>query len=172
MVNTVTTPPELQATHCAICGTAGQATELWSANFDLSALTPTVFSARRLPDRIHFRMVRCEACGLVRSDPAVAAGVLADLYARSSFDYGAEVGNLQHTYGHLLKGLARLGAKPGLLLEIGGGNGFFLEEALRQGWEVRGVEPSVAAVESAAPEIRPHLTCGCQYKLGRLPALH
>ena len=63
--------PELRldATRCAICGTLDNALELYAANFTTNALNPEVFSARRLPDRLHFRLVRCLSCGLVRSDP-------------------------------------------------------------------------------------------------------
>ncbi len=149
----------LRATRCAICGTLGNATELYPANFDQTALTPAVFSARRLPDRIHFRLVRCDSCGLIRSDPIVDPELLHRLYARSSFDYAGEVDNLRRTYGGYLERVRRLGRGESLL-EIGCGNGFFLDAARRRGFtEVRGVEPSAAAVEEAPADLRPWITC-------------
>ena len=49
---------------------------------------------------------------------------------------------MRHTYGRLLGRLNRHGTAKGALLEIGCTNGFFLEEALAEGWrDVRGVEP-------------------------------
>jgi len=152
---------ELFPTRCAICDTKDNATELYPANFNPQAFNPMVFSARRLPDRIHYRMVRCRACGLVRSDPIADPVVLARLYSQSTFDYAAEVTNLKRTYGRYLTELAsEYGAKKGALLEIGCGNGFFLEEALTQGYmAVQGVEPSAAAVAQASPSVRPHLIC-------------
>lgn len=158
---TPNTPPvELLTTRCAICGTAGAATQLYPANFDFAAFNPAVFSARRLPDRIHYRMVRCNRCGLVRSDPIAPPEVLAALYAESTFDYGTEVASLQATYGRYLDSLAAFGAARGALLEVGCGNGFFLEEARRRGYAtVHGVEPSRAAIEHAVPEIQPHIRC-------------
>jgi tetratricopeptide (TPR) repeat protein len=60
---------KLRNTRCAICRTEGNASELYPANFDLQALKPAVFSARRLPDRVHYRLVKCNTCGLGRSDP-------------------------------------------------------------------------------------------------------
>lgn len=151
---------ELHATRCAICNTEGNAAELYPTNLDLQAFNPTVFSARRLPDRIHYRMVRCNSCGLVRSDPVADSEVLAQLYEQSTFDYGDEVGNLKLTYGRYLAKLASHGARKGALLEVGCGNGFFLEEALRQGYvTVRGVEPSTEAVAKAYPNLRLHITC-------------
>jgi SAM-dependent methyltransferase len=45
------------------------------------------------------------------------------------------------------------------LLEIGCGNGFFLEEALARGWRtVSGVEPSQAAAEKASGNVRHCIT--------------
>ena len=143
-------------TACAICGPGVSATELYPATFTPADLSPAVFSARRLPDRVHYRMVRCDRCGLIRSDPVADAATLADLYRESSFDYEPEVENLKLTYGRHLAGLDGLGARHGSLLEIGCGNGFFLDVAREAGYaEVRGVEPSAAAVELASPGTRP-----------------
>lgn len=149
---------EWQSTRCAICNTEGNADELYHATFDQQALNPTIFSARRLPDRIHYRIVKCNTCGLVRSDPIVAPEVLTNLYMQSTFDYVDEVPNLKRTYGHYLAKLNKHGGKKSSLLEIGCGNGFFMEEALRHGYNnVRGVEPSIAAVAKANPEVRQHI---------------
>jgi SAM-dependent methyltransferase len=157
----MTTPTvELRNTRCAICGTEGNARELYRANFDLQELNPAVFSARRLPDRIHYRMVKCNACGLVRSDPIADPALLAQLYHQSTFTYTDEVADLKRTYGRYLAELDKYGARKGALLEIGCGNGFFLQQALAQGYRsVRGVEPSQAAVSQAAPEVRAAIVC-------------
>jgi SAM-dependent methyltransferase len=151
---------ELKNTRCAICGTEGNAQELYPANFDLQALNPAVFSARRLPDRIHFRMVKCHTCGLVRSDPIADPALLAQLYHQSAFTYTDEVADLKQTYGRYLAELDKYGARKDALLEIGCGNGFFFQQALAQGYRsVRGVEPSRAAVSQAAPEVRDVIVC-------------
>jgi SAM-dependent methyltransferase len=151
---------ELQATRCAICGTTGNAIQLYPANFDLAALNPAVFSPRRMPDRIHYRMVICNACGLVRGDPTAAPEILSRLYRQTTSNYAAEVDLLQRTYGQRLAGLANYGVQKGTLLEIGCGTGFLLEEALAQGYaEVRGVEPSVSAVSQASPRVRTNIVC-------------
>jgi SAM-dependent methyltransferase len=150
----------LRPTACAICATNGNATELYPANFTSSDLSPAVFSARRLPDRVHYRMVRCNSCGLVRSDPVADSDIVSQLYAESSFDYGAELDNLAATYGKYLKRLSRYISTKESLLEIGCGNGFVLREAMRLGYtNVRGVEPSRAAIESAPNGIRQKIVC-------------
>lgn len=146
--------PAMLATRCAICDREGNAAERWRATFDPEAFNARVFSARRLPDRVHYRMVTCNACGLVRSDPVADEELLAALYASSSFDYGEEVESIQATYGRALGWLEQRSSRRGALLEIGCGNGFFLQQARRQGWsEVRGVEPSADAVAKAPPEL-------------------
>ncbi len=150
----------LHPTRCAICRTEGNASELYPANFDFSDFNPEIFSARRLPDRIHYRMVKCNACGLVRSDPVADTATLGELYRQSTFEYGTEVANLRRTYGRYLGRLDALGGCKGSLLEIGCGNGFFLEEAQARGYtDVRGVEPGSEAIAKAAPGVRERIVC-------------
>jgi SAM-dependent methyltransferase len=144
----------MHPTRCAICVREAGATERWPASFDPDAFNARVFSARRLPDRVHYRMVTCDACGLVRSDPVAADELLARLYASSSFDYEGEVASLQATYGRALGWLQARSPHRDALLEIGCGNGFFLQQARRQGWrQTRGVEPSADAVAKAPAEL-------------------
>jgi SAM-dependent methyltransferase len=148
----------LQATSCAICGTAGNADEVHGATLTPSAFTATVFSARRLPDRVHYRVVRCRSCGLVRSDPVLGAAGLAQLYQASTFEYGDELDGLRATYGKALGRLAELVPQRAGLLDIGTGSGFVLELAHDSGWAgVRGVEPSGDAIAKARPDIRPRI---------------
>jgi SAM-dependent methyltransferase len=150
----------LHATACAICQTEDNATELYPATFDEDAFNEAIFSARRLPDGVHYRIVKCNKCGLVRSDPIIDLDTLARLYQRSTFTYEDEVPDLKFTYGRYLAKLEEFGANKRTLLEIGGGSGFFLEEALKQGYaSVKGVEPSSQAIQQAASEIRPFMIC-------------
>lgn len=150
----------LAPTPCAICGTLGNADELYPPTYDEAAFNERVFSARRIPDKIHYRMVRCRKCGLVRSDPSADQAGLSDLYERSSFDYAAEVPNLRRTYARYLA-RARSRTRGRSFLEIGCGSGFMLEEALAQGYvTVRGVEPSHKAIAAASPSVRDRIVPG------------
>ena len=154
------TPLKLNPTLCAICGIENNATELYLENFSTESFNPGVFSARRLPDRIHFRIVKCNICGLVRSDPVTDSRILAKLYEQSTFNYNDEVDNLKLTYGRYLSSIDKYGIEKGALLEIGCGNGFFLEEALKRGYtSVCGVEPSKDAVARANIHIRSSIIC-------------
>lgn len=160
-----TSIPDLYPSYCAICGTKENAVELYPANFSMDALTPAVFSARRLPDHVHYRMVRCNQCGLVRSDPIVQSDILSQLYSKSTFEYNEEVGNLKLCYGKYLSSLSQYNAKKDSILEIGCGNGFFLDEAMKQGYKkIRGVEPSLNAVEKATTEIRRLIECNVMHE--------
>ncbi len=60
---------EPHATRCAICGSINNDRELFPAPFDESAFNPATFSARRLPGRIHYRMVKYDSLGLITSGP-------------------------------------------------------------------------------------------------------
>jgi SAM-dependent methyltransferase len=155
MIENVEASPALYPTRCAICGTLDAATEMYPSTVTADAFDAPHFSARRLPDRVHYRMVRCNSCGLVRSDPAADPASVATLYERSTFDYEAEVGNLRRTYARYLSRLDRLGADRDGFVEIGCGNGFFLEDALALGYRnVKGIEPSREAIRLAPDSVR------------------
>ena len=141
-------------TICALCETKYNSQEVFGARLDSLSASTEIFSARRLPDRRYYRWVRCNSCDLYRSDPILNIN-LAELYKNSTFDYGSEILGLKATYAKLV-GSALLPERPsGHLLEVGGGNGFFLEQALEMGFDsVSGVEPSQQAVDSALPHIR------------------
>jgi SAM-dependent methyltransferase len=155
-----TTAVSLHATECAICRDGSNAVELYPANLPEHAFTPATFSARRRPDGVHYRIVRCVGCGLIRSDPVADPEALARLYHASGFGYSSEIANLRQTYGRYLDRMARHGAQRDSLLEIGCGSGFVLEEALARGYrEAWGVEPSAAGVAQATPRVRPYVVC-------------
>lgn len=143
---------------CPICGPRVVKKQLYRQNFTLSQITSRVFSARRRPDRIHYRLVRCSRCGLVFSDPVLPLFQLTSLYRKSRFTYSGHVADLTKTYGYYLRYLEKYGVMKDRLLEIGCGNGFMLLEAKRQGYcEVWGVEPSEDAVRQAPETIRRYI---------------
>ena len=151
---------KMNPTACAICGTEGNAKVLYRENFSNTAFSQEVFSARRSPDRIHFQIVKCNSCGLVRSDPIVDEKIVNQLYKQSQFTYDQIVPGLIKTYGRYLFMLEKWVPQKERLLEVGCGNGFFLEHALASGYKnVNGVEPSSPAIEKAKPEIKPNIIC-------------
>jgi SAM-dependent methyltransferase len=163
----------LNSTTCAICGSQENSEELYPANFSPLDLNPGIFSARRIPDKIHYRIVICKTCGLVRSDPIIDQTTLSDLYAQSIQTYGDEVVNLMKTYARYLDNAVKylsIDARKNHLLEIGCGSGFFLEKALDYGFKnVSGVEPSHQAVEKSSPTIKSRIICDI-FHPGLLPS--
>ncbi len=146
--------PRLEPTSCAICRVEDEADEIYPASLRPEALTPATFSARRLPDRTHHRLVRCRRCGLVRSDPIVDQESMLALYRASTFAYAHELDGLKTTYAKVLRHLSGLVPSREGLLDVGCGNGFVLELALDLGWHgVRGVEPSEDAIAHAPARV-------------------
>ncbi len=151
----------LRDTRCMICETREFDREVYRMNFQPSDLNTHVFSARRLPDRLHYRMVRCGQCGLLRSDPILKEEELSRLYSGSEFTYAAEAAFTGATYLEYLQKTLPLVRERGRIMEIGCGSGFFLDRALAEGFqEAWGVEPSVAAVEQASPRLRDRIRIG------------
>lgn len=142
-------------TACPLCGSSDESRILYRANFSNEQLTAETFSARRLPDRVHYQIVVCRNDGLVRSDPVLPEAEVRRLYKKSSFTYEDEVRNLGETYLAVLDRTLPHLPKSAAILEIGCGNGFLLAELMKRSYaNVYGVEPSEAAVQKADPKIR------------------
>ena len=104
----------MRHTLCAICDTDRWDRPLYAEALGDGAFTSERFSARRLPDRVHYRMVRCENCGLIRSDPVLEEAELAGLYAASQLTYAQEAEFAGDTYARYLREVtaARASARP------------------------------------------------------------
>jgi 2-polyprenyl-3-methyl-5-hydroxy-6-metoxy-1,4-benzoquinol methylase len=92
---------------------------------------------------------------LFRSDP-VSDIDLSELYKKSTFDYSNELHGLSNSYKKIV---SKTCSEPlgKTLIEIGGGNGFFLEEALGMGFKsVIEIEPSIHAYNSAKQTLKKH----------------
>ena len=94
----------------------------------------------------------------MRSDPVLSDEDLAVLYRESQFLYPKESRYAARTYASLVTRYFGMFPRPEQirLLEIGCGNGSFLEEMQRRHLHtVTGVEPSVQAVEHAPETVKP-----------------
>lgn len=139
---------------CAICKTDNSKL-VYRANFTSIDFSQETFSARRIPDKIHYRIVHCNNCGLVYSNPILTPKEIEKLYRQSKYTYGKYESDLNQTYGKYLQFLLTIYPKKQRLLEIGCGNGFFLKEALKLGFnKVWGVEPGKAIVKKADSKIK------------------
>ena len=143
-------------TRCAICGTYDNAVVVYKAQLERELINEKTYSARRYNSRInHFRMVRCNVCGLLRSDPILNYDTVSMLYEKSMFTYESHISNLSSTYTKYIKRALKRIQNPTSFLDIGCGNGFMLKEALRIGFtNVFGIEPSSDAIAKADPNVR------------------
>jgi SAM-dependent methyltransferase len=108
-----------------------------------------------------YPIVRCRRCGLVFVGIQQTAQELAAFYDAAYWEdpgeegyasYAAAEERKRHHYGGLLAELEAL-RPAGDLLELGSAYGFFLDEARRRGWRVRGIEPSPHAAAHAREQL-------------------
>ena len=140
-----------QIKHCIFCGNNEKLKELYPRNFTDKDLNPAVFSARRDTDRFHYKIVRCQNCGLIFSREVLPEEELSRLYSQSAVTFDEYTAIIRRDYLRPLKPFLDL-VNKGSALEIGCSSGFFLEELLMQGFkEVHGCDPSLEAKEKAEP---------------------
>jgi SAM-dependent methyltransferase len=155
----------MAARACPVCG-SDAATVFAEQRIDPGALDGFAFASRKQPEYMHYQLMACPVCDLVYASPAPGPESLAGAYLTAGFDSSDESRWAARTYRSLLRPvLASLGdplrgATAGLrsALDIGAGDGAFLEELLAAGFRrVEGVEPSDAPRMSASDHIRPSI---------------
>lgn len=141
---------------CAICENNNSSKILYKQNFNSKVFNSKVFSARRIPDRTHYRFLKCSKCGLIFSNPIIERDKINSLYFKSDFNYNQEAQYLKKTYfNYFKKYLLRTNYKKAKVLEIGCGNGFLLEELKDNGIKnIYGLEPGKLSVDKARKDIR------------------
>ena len=145
---------------CPLCG-GEDATVIVEATLDEGRLTASAFASRKLPEYMHSRMVECAGCRMLYANPVLRQEALAEAYKDASFDSGAESRLAAVTYRAMLEPHLPVLPSRNSALDIGAGDGAFLEELLALGFhDVVGVEPSEAPIAAARPSIRGYLKCG------------
>jgi SAM-dependent methyltransferase len=140
---------------CPVCGSSRETRVFAEANIAPDALDGFAFASRKLPENMHHRIVACEECDVLYSSPVPTREFLETAYRDASFDASEESRLASLTYGRFLPRLARTLPDRRGALDIGTGDGAFLERLLEQGFsDVVGVEPSAAPVAVAAPAVK------------------
>ena len=139
---------------CPLCG-SHQAARVVESNIDPAKLTEFAFASRKFPEYMHHRMVECASCEMFYANPVFSPEVIAKAYLKAAFDSQRESYFASLTYRSLLRRrLEHLPAKEAAL-DIGAGDGSFLEQLVSLGFkEAVGVEPSEAPIAAAKPNIR------------------
>jgi SAM-dependent methyltransferase len=125
------------------------------ADVNAASLGRFAFASRKAPEYMHWQLWECGRCDLLYADPAPDPESLSVQYCAADFASGAEARYASRTYARLLRPhLRRLPDRSGTL-DIGTGDGAFLQELLSAGFtDVIGIEPSAAPVAAAAPGVR------------------
>jgi len=146
---------ELVTRACPGCGDS-DSQPFADANIDPEALGAFAFASRKLPEYMHHALVVCRTCDLLYANPAPDRTSLEAAYHDAAFDASDESRYAALTYASYLPRIsANLPDRNGAL-DIGTGDGAFLEQLEQHGFTaVVGVEPSAAPVAAAKPAIRP-----------------
>ena len=140
---------------CAICGPAASYSVLYPERISKKNID---FTSRKVPEKTHYRIVKCDKCGLTYSNPIFSDEYINQLYRESEFIEEPQLENMVNDYKAELKEILPFVKNKQRLLDIGCANGFFLKAALELGFEeVWGVEPNEEAIKKADPEIRPKI---------------
>jgi SAM-dependent methyltransferase len=134
--------------------------DLYPRTFNEEDLNEAVFSARRVTEHFHYKMVRCKRTGLVFSREVLPDELLEKLYAGSKVTFNEYTDIIRKDYW---KPLARYASilKKDAALEVGCSNGFFMEELLSQGFKrVEGCEPGREAKVQAPLSVKNNIHTG------------
>ena len=143
---------------CPVCGSDDASNLFAEANFDSGKLDEYAFASRKMPEYMHHKLISCPTCDLLYANPVPTIDSLSQAYNEAAFDSAEEARFASHTYGNFLPDIvSKLPDQVGAL-DIGTGDGVFLEQLLSRGFsQVIGVEPSTAPIEAARPRIRPFI---------------
>ena len=150
-------PPMRMITRaCPLCSSSDESRVFADANFDLGKLDAFAFASRKMPEYMHLRLVECPTCDVLYATPLPSVDELSQAYHDAAFDSQEEARHAARCYGSFLPAIkSRLPDTKGAL-DIGAGDGAFLEELLNAGFtDVVGVEPSAAPIAAAAPHLKP-----------------
>jgi SAM-dependent methyltransferase len=146
--------PHLVTRACPVCS-ATDGRELAAARIDAAALDEFAFASRKFPEYMHHRLVECPVCDTVYANPLFDFGGIEAAYDAAAFDSKEEAEFASRTYAGLVRGLMPRLAGTSAALDIGTGEGSFLEQLLDLGFgRVAGYEPSAAPLASASERVR------------------
>ena len=146
--------------HCLFCDDDLCNIELYPKTFSDEDLDPLVFSARRVTEHYHYKMVKCAKTGLIFSKEILPDEELSKLYAGSKVTFNQYNEIIGEDYYKPLLKYENLLTKQNAL-DIGCSNGFFLDELLKRGYQnLYGCEPSTEAKEMASEKIRDNIFTG------------
>jgi SAM-dependent methyltransferase len=147
---------ELLERACPVCGSEDRSRLLADSTFDPRRLDRFAYASRKTPDYMHHRLVVCPVCDLVYATPAPTAETLARAYSGAAYDSAAEARLAARTYERLVRPLVERLPDCDGAIDVGAGDGAFLERLLGFGFaSLVGFEPSAAPLTVASERVRP-----------------
>jgi SAM-dependent methyltransferase len=139
---------------CPVCG-ATRGRELAAERIDAGALDEYAFASRKFPEYMHHRLVECADCDTAYASPVFDFGAIDAAYDAAAFDSKEEAEFASRTYAGLVRPLLTRLPQASAALDIGTGEGSFLEQLLSLGFDrVCGYEPSAAPLAAASERVR------------------
>jgi len=122
-------------------------------------------SSKKLYPKVYRRIVKCNSCGLIFTNPRLKKRYLRHLYSEeyfnntesSHFGYENYLGDEEKiikTFSKRMKEIENVTKKRGKLLDIGCATGFFMKSAKNREWRVEGVEISNFAADYASKHFK------------------
>jgi 2-polyprenyl-3-methyl-5-hydroxy-6-metoxy-1,4-benzoquinol methylase len=140
---------------CPVCGSDHHHRVYAEAQFDSDKLDQFAFASRKLPEYMHYRLNECGRCDSLYANPLPTRQSLERAYVEAAFDSAEEARYASLSYAEFLPNIVKKLSQLAAALDIGTGDGAFLEQLGQHGFRRRvGVEPSAAPVAQAKPELR------------------
>ena len=141
-----------QKIECALCGPDAPFRVIFPERLAHDDIT---FSARRAPNRLHYRVVGCDVCGVIFSNPIYPESVLIEQYRDAEYIMEEQTSNYLVAYREEFMRTLETAGKIDSLLEVGCADGYFLRVAKDMGIpNICGIEPGKDAVEKADDDLR------------------
>ena len=146
---------------CPVCASPADAARIvYEQRLDPAGVGSFAFASRKTPELMHWRLVECRTCGMLFASPAPRE-LLADAYRDADYDSGEEARYAGARTASLCAGCARDCRSTAARWTLAPATAPSSRSCSRSGFtEVAGVEPSQAALDSAASRVRPLLHAG------------
>ncbi len=146
---------------CPICKSSAFSKKFADENVHLDQLDRFAFASRKIPEYMHWQLWECQQCDLIYADPIPDRTTLVHEYEQADFSSSVQAKLASDTYASFLPSIQSLLPDLHGVLDIGTGDGIFLEHLIRLGFDqIEGIEPSLAPIQAAKPEIQPLIRHG------------
>lgn len=141
---------------CPMCGSSSRARIFASEDYTESDFTEFAFASRKMPEYMHYRLNFCSECDVIYASYVPSNEWFIQAYEEAEYDSAEEAYFAARTYTRLMRRIIPRIGNLHRVLDIGTGNGAFLEELIKLGFtDVKGIEPSLSPVKAAKDHIRP-----------------